>query len=44
MAAGVKTVRGVEQRKKNLRLALILTAVAAIFFVGFVARIALSGR
>jgi hypothetical protein len=30
-----------EQRKSNLRLALILASVAAVFFVGFFAKIAL---
>jgi hypothetical protein len=32
-----------EQRKKNLRLALILASVAAVFFLGFVAKMALMG-
>ncbi len=32
-----------EQRKKNLRLALILGSVAVLFFVGFVARAVLFG-
>ena len=32
-----------EQRKKNLRLALILGSVAVLFFVGFVARAILFG-
>lgn len=30
-----------EQRKKNLRLALILASIAVVFFVGFFAKIAL---
>lgn len=32
-----------EQKKANLRLALILASVAAALFVGFVAKIALLG-
>jgi hypothetical protein len=32
-----------EQRKRNLRLALILASVALVFLVGFVAKIALFG-
>ena len=32
-----------EQRRKNLRLALILATVALMFGVGFVAKIALFG-
>ena len=32
-----------EQRKSNLRLALILASVAAVFAIGFVAKIALYG-
>ena len=32
-----------EQRKSNLRMALILASVAAVFFVGFVAKIVLLG-
>jgi len=32
-----------EQRRKNLRLALILASVAVIFGVGFVAKIAAFG-
>ena len=31
------------QRRGNLRLALILASVAAVFFLGFVAKIALYG-
>ena len=30
-----------EQRRKNLRLAVILASIAAAFFIGFVAKIAL---
>ncbi|MDQ5896280.1 MAG: hypothetical protein QG612_366 [Pseudomonadota bacterium] len=33
-----------DQRRANLRLALILASVAAIFFIGFVAKIVLLGR
>jgi len=44
MAAETKAASDADQRRKNLRLALILATVAAMFFVGFVARIALSGR
>ncbi|WP_343630886.1 cytochrome oxidase small assembly protein [Roseateles sp.] len=32
-----------EQRKSNLRLALILASVAAIFAIGFVVKIAVLG-
>ncbi len=32
-----------EQRKANLRLALILASVAAVFALGFVAKIAFMG-
>ena len=32
-----------QQRKANLRLALILASVAAIFAIGFVARIVMLG-
>ncbi|WP_233217846.1 cytochrome oxidase small assembly protein [Roseateles chitinivorans] len=32
-----------EQRKSNLRLALILASVAAVFAIGFVAKIVLYG-
>ena len=32
-----------EQKKQNLRLALILASVAAIFFVGFMTRAVLFG-
>ena len=33
-----------EDRKKNLRLALILASVAAVFFVGFIAKTLLLGK
>ncbi|WP_222622347.1 cytochrome oxidase small assembly protein [Ramlibacter albus] len=33
-----------EQRKKNLRTALILATVVAVFFIGFIARMVLLGR
>ena len=33
-----------EQRKSNLRLALILASVALVFALGFMAKIALLGR
>lgn len=33
-----------QQGKANLRLALVLASVAAVFFVGFVAKIVLFGR
>jgi hypothetical protein len=33
-----------EQKKSNLRLALILASVAAVFFVGFLAKMVLMGR
>ena len=32
-----------EQKKSNVRLALILASIAAAFFVGFVVKIALLG-
>jgi hypothetical protein len=32
-----------QQRKSNLRLALVLASVAAVFAIGFVAKIALLG-
>ena len=33
-----------EQRKSNLRLALILASVAAVFFVGFMVKVVLLSR
>ena len=33
-----------EQRKKNLRLALILASIAVVFFLGFIAKFALLGK
>jgi len=33
-----------QQKKNNLRLALILASVAVVFFVGFVAKMVLMGR
>jgi hypothetical protein len=33
-----------EQRKQNLRLGLILASVAAIFFIGFFAKVILLNR
>ena len=35
---------GEEQRKKNLRLALILASIAAVFFVGIFVKIVLLGH
>ena len=35
---------GDEQRKKNLRLALILASIAVVFFLGFIAKFALLGK
>ena len=32
------------QRKSNLKLALVLASVAAVFFIGFVAKLVLFGR
>lgn len=32
-----------EQKKKNLRLALILASVVAVFFIGFMAKSAVFG-
>ncbi|HMA09093.1 MAG TPA: cytochrome oxidase small assembly protein [Ramlibacter sp.] len=33
-----------EQRKRNLRMALILASIAAVFFIGFIVKIALLSR
>ena len=33
-----------QQRKSNVRLALVLVSVAVVFFVGFVTKIVLLGR
>ena len=33
-----------QQRKANVRLALVLASVALVFFVGFVAKLVLFGR
>lgn len=33
-----------EQKKSNVKLGLILASVAAIFFLGFVAKLVLLGR
>ena len=33
-----------QQRKANVRLALVLASVALVFFVGFVAKLVLLGR
>jgi len=33
-----------EQKKSNRRLGLILASIAVVFFLGFLARMALSGR
>lgn len=33
-----------EQKKNNLRLALILASVAAVFFVGFMAKVVFLSR
>lgn len=33
-----------EQKKSNLRMALILASVAAVFFVGFMVKVALLSR
>jgi hypothetical protein len=33
-----------EQKKKNLRLALILGSIALVFFLGFIAKITLLSR
>lgn len=33
-----------EKKKNNLRLALILASVAVVFFVGFIAKMALMGH
>ncbi|MDO9315124.1 MAG: cytochrome oxidase small assembly protein [Burkholderiaceae bacterium] len=32
-----------EQKKQNLRLALVLASIAAVFFIGFVTKAALFG-
>nr|WP_222432827.1 cytochrome oxidase small assembly protein [Caenimonas sedimenti] len=33
-----------EQRKKNVRMALVLASIVVIFFVGFIAKTWLMGR
>jgi hypothetical protein len=33
-----------EQKKKNLRLALILASIVLVFFIGFIAKTVLLGR
>ncbi|MEJ6020791.1 cytochrome oxidase small assembly protein [Ramlibacter sp. PS4R-6] len=33
-----------DQKKSNLRLALILASIAGVFFIGFVAKMFLLGR
>ncbi len=33
-----------DQKKQNLRLALILASVAVVFFLGFLAKVMLMGR
>jgi hypothetical protein len=33
-----------EQKKKNLRLALILASIVLVFFLGFIAKMALLGK
>lgn len=33
-----------DRKKANLRLALILASVAAVFFIGFIAKIVLLGK
>ena len=33
-----------EQKKKNLRLALILATIVLVFFAGFIAKMVLLGR
>ena len=33
-----------ERRKRNLRLALILASIAAVFFIGFIIKMALLSR
>jgi hypothetical protein len=33
-----------EQRKRNLRMALTLASIAAVFFIGFIVKIALLSR
>ena len=33
-----------EQRKKNLRMALVLASIAAAFFIGFIIKIALLSK
>jgi hypothetical protein len=33
-----------EQKKSNLRMALILASIAAVFFIGFIAKMAFFGH
>ena len=42
-AAMVTTMTDEQQRKRNVRLGLILGTVAIVFFVGFIARMVLLG-
>jgi hypothetical protein len=40
----LQTMTPEEKKKANLRLALILATVAAVFFIGFIARMAWLGH
>jgi hypothetical protein len=40
----LQTMTPEEKKKANLRLALILATVAAVFFIGFIVRMALLGH
>jgi len=45
MASLMSTPRDPQQQgRSNLRLALVLASVAAVFFIGFIAKIVLFGR
>ena len=45
MASLMSTPRDPQQQSRsNLRLALVLASVAAVFFIGFIAKIVLFGR
>jgi hypothetical protein len=35
--------RSPEQRRRNVRMALVLVSIVAVFFVGFIAKMALLG-
>ncbi len=44
MDEGLKMANEDERRKANLRLALILASVVAVFFLGFIGKMVLLGK